>query len=149
MTNKFVVFLDFDGVLHSYKDLRANLEFRLDILERLESFCETHHLDIVISSSWKHHHSLGQMKEYLTPVSPKRIIDITPILPVDHRAEEIGQWLRDNGEDIKGFVILDDVDEGLSEAFPKEFVKVDSNKALTGTEFTKMKEILGGHYAKK
>jgi len=63
---KKILFLDFDGVLHnttSSQELLFNkLGLLIDALQ--EKPCS-----IVISSSWRFHHNLDQLKKYLNPIS--------------------------------------------------------------------------------
>lgn len=72
-----IVFLDFDGVTHpEFCDVDA-LFGRLPLIEAVLREFET--VRIVISSSWRVHHSLDVMREFFSPDMAQRVIDVTPI----------------------------------------------------------------------
>jgi hypothetical protein len=55
-----ILFLDFDGVLHPTHCKQGDEFSRLHLFEVLflDSFCE-----IVVSSSWRFHHSINELKK--------------------------------------------------------------------------------------
>ena len=104
-----IIFLDFDGVLHSTLAYDHEGFFYVPDLEKvLRDFPL---VQIVISSSWRYHESLEQLKEHFSPDIAERIIGVTPSLQPtwqEHaRFKEIMAWITDN--DYKGdWLAIDD-----------------------------------------
>lgn len=140
MSERKVLFLDFDGVTHSYKDIKKNLFFMPAICERLDALCKEFDLEVVVTSSWRLFHPLEDMKEMLQPIEARRIVGVTVDGGKQNRGWEVQQWLKEN-KDVSKFVILDDYDEGISELFGENFVKTDPDKGLTGMDATKLKKV--------
>lgn len=76
--------VDFDGVLHPTS---SSVEQQFCRLALLEAAILGYECDIVISSSWRHHYSLQELKEHF-PASLRRSI-VATIGP-----EHIGKWPR-------------------------------------------------------
>ena len=89
---KKLLFLDFDGVLHtttSSEELLFNkLGLLADVLQKTPC-------SIVISSSWRFHHDLHRLKSYLSPISTL-IVGTTgePFIGRFPRYNEIKEYLR-------------------------------------------------------
>lgn len=129
-----VLFLDIDGVLNSsdwfrvaYETRKAsrkkyedrliadyeNARWELDIspehvvhLKRIMNKVES--LNIVVSSTWRMHYSVDELKTRLSKlleISPNRIVGKTPRL-FERRGKEIKQWIDDHI--VEKFAILDD-----------------------------------------
>jgi hypothetical protein len=79
-----ILFLDFDGILHprpvigrpGETNLFSSLHLMEDVLRQVPD------VEVVISSSWRTHHSLEEMREYFSEDLRERIVDVTP-LPSD------------------------------------------------------------------
>jgi|GEM_PF-6317573 len=148
-----IIFLDVDGVLlepktkqlyrqenrqatlPSYVSLfdKNALDFLKDLVELIEK--QGNEVGIVISSSWKEHKSVNNLKElFKICFFAKYILSKTADLAcisnpewgyVDAltRSEEIELWFNENHHvKIDNFLIIDDYDEGISELFPNNFV---------------------------
>jgi hypothetical protein len=126
-----IVFLDFDGVLNSYEFMRewhergekgtVGLDPKAVVhLNRIVAESGAH---VVVSSSWRYAHKLGELKDILNEVGfVGHVIDVTPlpheingmklslIINGQTRGREIDAWLRATAEDrgVDSFVILDD-----------------------------------------
>lgn len=104
-----ILFLDFDGVLHPF-DCPHGLFTLLPEFERVMR--DFPGVDIVISSSWREAHTLGELRALFSPDIAQRIIGATPILyDRDHepvRETEIRAWLRDAGRETEPWVAIDD-----------------------------------------
>jgi len=92
---KPVLFLDFDGVLH------PNCSAPSDCFCLLPALADTiapFELDIVISSSWRHHRTLRWMKRLFPVPCRKRIIGTTedPFPGTHARWKEIRAYLREH-----------------------------------------------------
>ena len=73
-----IVFLDFDGVTHPATCQVDALFGRLPLIEAvLREFDAPR---IVISSSWRVFHTLGEMREFFSADMAERVIDVTPVL---------------------------------------------------------------------
>lgn len=114
-----ILFLDFDGVTHTNDDLKENLSFRKDNMDRLEKLCEEFELKIVISSSWRLFQSKEDIVCQINHSIGKRVYDMTGE-DMDNRADEVELWLRHNACDL--FIIIDDYDWGLSKKFSQNLI---------------------------
>lgn len=136
-----VIFLDFDGVLHTHADAKENEFNKIHLLERLVR--ETG-AKIVVSSDWRFSWPPEDIKSHLLPTLSDYIIgeticDITP-----SRAYEIYSWLLDN--DVDRFVILDDIEvcsrTNDEYGLIKNFVRTNPETALTDEDVDKAIQIL-------
>lgn len=104
-----IIFLDFDGVLHSTLAHDHEGFFYVPQLEAvLRDFPS---VQIVISSSWRYHENLEQLKEHFSADIAERIISVTPRLEPTWqefaRFKEISAWIEQN--DYKGaWLAIDD-----------------------------------------
>lgn len=71
-----IVFLDFDGVTHPDRCFEQNFFCRLPLIE--EVLREFPAAMVVISSSWRDHHSLAAMSKFFSGGIAPRVIDTTP-----------------------------------------------------------------------
>lgn len=134
------LFLDFDGVInnpetenrpyvwpawHSYAGTRSIVKWvSQDLIEKVEELRSWADADVVISSTWRHHYKLDELREILAPIPSERIIGITPTSNRSFnysssdstRGHEIGVYLHNNPCDR--FIILDDL--GPSEFLPDQ-----------------------------
>jgi hypothetical protein len=131
---KKILFLDFDGVLHnstSSQELLFNkLGLLVDALQ--EKTCS-----IVISSSWRFHHDLDQLKKYMDPIS-ELIIGTTGAAFVGRfpRYNEIKEYLRKN-EPFANWRALDD---SFLE-FPKQCKELILCNSKSGLSDKQIKEL--------
>ncbi len=106
-----ILFLDFDGVLHSDLDLNANF-CKVPCLEKF--LIEMPDVEIVISSTWRENYSLKELKAFSPALLRDRIIDVTPVLEGGFyrggRQREIEDYLQTNGLQAinASWVALDD-----------------------------------------
>lgn len=122
-----VIFFDIDGVLNHQ---HATSLMDWDIVDRLKQMAIDCDAKLVMSSSWKD--TLIRPETYNQPDRAfvfnlvKELGDLfighTPEIDDDCREVEIEAWLSEH-TDVENFVILDDLDFGLPEAFPDNFVK--------------------------
>lgn len=132
---KKLLFLDFDGVLHSeecdkYFTKLTLFELYLKKLPEVE---------IVISSSWRELHSLTELKQFFSESLRDRIVGVTPILDCGcdrgGRQREIEAFLSENNlnEDNAAWIALDDI----SVYFDKSctyLIKVDPGSGFSNKE---------------
>jgi hypothetical protein len=122
-----VIFLDMDGVMNSMPFLlehsaeykkpdgtpytRADSEMWVEMIdpkcvERLNHIVTETGAVVVISSSWRHAHTVEAMREFFDARGfVGKIIDETPTI-AGPRGREIEAWLAD--KNVKAFVVLDD-----------------------------------------
>lgn len=174
---KAIIFLDIDGVLHSFsyekyltnhnKDWYDNdgAIFDPKCIAALETLINTTKARIVISSSWKDSRVCNDALSVLRGIWERRglagdIVGITPTLTPDELHElygfhstqiwkgyEIDQWLKRNPQ-CQSYVIIDDQNVILENQRPF-FVKTDGNKGLTNKDTKKAIEIIAYQGAKK
>lgn len=125
MDTKRILFLDFDGVLNS-DEYEATFIRRLLIADpdSLDPKCVAliqsllnvfPNLFIVVSSTWRNHYSLEELKVILQNKGLKtvnRLLGVTPYLPNSPRSEEIKAWL-DSHPEIIQYAIVDDEPNSL------------------------------------
>jgi hypothetical protein len=137
--NLRVIFLDIDGVLITYGDDAVyyngtDIPFHRPCVECINILIARTGCKIVISSAWR----LTQ-RQRLPAIFREEgiigeIIGSTPSLGI--RGQEIAAWLDFAAGRVTSFVIIDDVDLGISNLFADRFVKTRartgfSPKALT------------------
>ncbi len=72
-----IVFLDFDGVTHPDGCLRELWFCHVPLIE--EVLLEFPLVDLVISSMWREHYSIDEIKRFLPTSLYERVIDVTPV----------------------------------------------------------------------
>lgn len=122
-----VIFFDIDGVLN-HQHAQSLMDW--DIVDRLKQIAIDFDAKLVMSSSWKD--TLIRPETYNPPDRAfvfnlvnelgDLFIGHTPEIDDDCREIEIEEWLNDH-PDVENFVILDDLDFGLPEVFPDNFIK--------------------------
>ncbi len=91
--HRFILFLDFDGVLHPHTSGTCRH------IPLLEDFLRKHpRVQVVISSTWRFQYSLQELKEWFSEDLWDRIIDVTPEAAAGpgSRQHEIELWLREH-----------------------------------------------------
>ena len=88
-----ILFLDFDGVLHSTTSSRELLFKKADALAALLA---NHPCNIVISSSWRFHYEFDEIKSFLP-------FEISQLISGTTGEAHIGKWPRYN--EIKNYMI--------------------------------------------
>lgn len=91
-----LLFLDFDGVLHPASAPEGQLFCRVPHLQQALSH---HCCDLVISSSWRHHFSMGQLLAFLPRDLQVRVVGVTGPNHIGRwpRYQEIQNYLMANG----------------------------------------------------
>lgn len=101
---RFVLFLDFDGVLHPGTSGTMRLVRELErLLTRYPDVV------VVISSSWRMGESLEELRAWFSPEFASRIISVTPVLDQGQpaaRQAEAEAWLAENA--TVAYCALDD-----------------------------------------
>ena len=117
MENEFIIFLDIDGVLNSFKSAKEHKSYEvldssaIDCLDAIIEHCQA---KVVISSSWRKIHTLDSIIERLEEYgfqNSDKVIDITPSLPSGERQDEILKWREDNSHKGMYLIIDDDVQD--------------------------------------
>jgi hypothetical protein len=91
---RFVLFLDFDGVLHPGTSGTMRL---IPALEQLLACYPD--VVVVISSTWRMSESLDELRAWFSPEFASRIISVTPVLDQGQsaaRQAEAEAWLTEN-----------------------------------------------------
>lgn len=154
-----VIFLDIDNVLNTdagiylyYRKTKKNHYIDPKIAANLTKLCNLiPSANIVISSMWRGYFSLEQLRDYLKDyVNPEIIIDKTLISRFsdwDHpnRGKVIANYLEDHPK-IKEYVILDDLDDKISDQHKGHFVHVNPLTGLTSKDVHEAFKILMKRY---
>lgn len=100
------IFLDFDGVLHAESEVGSRPFSRLPLLEGVlnKTDCD---FQIVISSSWRHHCNLDELKTHLRSLK-KYVVGVTPetLHCYDMRYREIMEIVHAYG--LERWIAIDD-----------------------------------------
>jgi HAD domain in Swiss Army Knife RNA repair proteins len=93
-----IIFIDFDGVLHGVQAIESEGFAHVQALEVvLREFPD---VQIVISSSWRYHENLDQLRAHFSADIAKRIVGVTPtLMPTWQeyaRFLEISAWIEQN-----------------------------------------------------
>lgn len=140
-------------IAQSYFLSRPAIQNLESLIERLSRVAP---VGIVLSSAWRLDGTLEQIRDqmFVNESFSRWIIDKIPDddwwritkgekpLSLRGRAQQIEYWLLENVStwDVSHFVILDDVDEGLSERFPGQFIRIDD--LLSEGDIEKVYEVL-------
>ena len=159
-----VIFLDIDGVLNpkwwerKEKADRFGCLFDAKAVANLAKIVEETEAEIVVSSSWKLMGLQTLQDMWKERKLPGNIIDITPnymsdelllnadmndtdIDSLDIRGIEIKGWLVLHGADVSNYVIIDDMDDILSEQ-QSHFVQTDPEFGITNDDVKKVVHLL-------
>ncbi len=103
-----VVFLDIDGVLAPIRRWDRYGDLESACIEVLNEIVASSRADVVVSSTWRHGKSVGELQAMLEAEGfTGRVVDKTPTgAPGAGRGEEIAAWLAKHPVD--GYVIIDD-----------------------------------------
>ena len=134
-----LVFLDIDGVMNSITGsvlYMADMEVsKIELLKKLINLSGAE--GIVLTSDRRF--SKPYMDQFIE-VMDKFEIFLEGTLrypkeyeedPDDNRGKQIVDYLESSKNDIESIVILDNEDDGISDLFPDEFLKVDRKDGLT------------------
>ena len=119
-TDNCVLFLDFDGVTHPQPCFQENVFCRLPLIEAVLRERELRDVEIVISSSWRDHYSLDEMREFFSLDFYRRVIGVTPSItkpgrnwmpghePEFEREWECLAWIKTNRPSGTRWLAIDD-----------------------------------------
>jgi len=151
-----IIFLDVDGVLNNAETHRSKEHHQtwpdwgyvgLDrrLVKRLNTLVEATDAKIVLSSTWRLHHTPDEMRERLVSAGMDpaiKILDRTPYLGREPRHREIEEWLkgREKSLGVKAYVIIDDDSDAEIKG---HFVHTAHDAGLTDEDVTEAIKILG------
>lgn len=148
-----IVFLDFDGVIVNPATCQKNGDteepytfFDKDSCDLVKKLCEESNARIVISSSWRLHHSQDAIQSILNAVCSNLGYYLhddwqTHHMDIGHRALEIREWLSEHPNNQ--FLILDDnpiKDNDGQEPYSKYTVTTDHDEGFTVENYEMAKE---------
>lgn len=157
-----IIFLDIDGVLNpKWWDSDKQSDnygclFDAKAVANLSKIVEETEAEIVISSSWKDMGLVELQNMWRDRNLPGKIVDITPDYMSDElllkedssnmdylyeRGSEIQGWLLLHGDDIRRYVIIDDMDDILPEQL-SYFVQTDPEMGITNDDVKKVVRLL-------
>lgn len=142
-----VIFLDIDGVLNDHTPVVGNY---CGINRRpARNFCRllNRNTQVVISSAWRYmvHGGAMTIEGFRYMLATHGIFaNILGVTPTDEtvlsRADQIMFTIYEHK--ISRFVVLDDLDLGLSEKFGNRFVKVNGKRGLTMWDVKRAAKVL-------
>lgn len=122
-----IIFLDIDGVLNVYCEGRDEYgcTFHKHFEDNLRWIIEQTNAKIVISSTWRMD-GLEVIKEMWNKRNlAGEIIDVTPVIDICNRGQEIQYWLDRNN--VSNYVIIDD-DTDMLDSQMNNFVRTSKNE---------------------
>ena len=142
------IFLDIDGGLNRGHDSsKGGFQWSaVECVEALNLITEATGAEIVVSSAWRHSHTLNGLRKVLKKWGVTgKVTDVTPShlmggfdeeegrnLTVP-RIEEIAWWLRKEPGEVNSFVILDDNDPQIGIDFDHPIPHLEPHIVLTDT----------------
>ena len=146
-----IVFLDIDGVLNSdgYVSTRPQVSDELWTIEdidpkniaTLNTLVAVTSAQFVLSSSWRHHHTLAEMQALLEMRGfSGTLIGATPRLFGETRGAEIRTWLQVQPSPPHAFAVLDD--EPPSDNLGHVWIRTDPLVGLTVSDVQRLIELL-------
>lgn len=161
-----LIFLDFDGVInnretekrpykwpawHDFGGTTSMLTWVCPkLIQKVEELRAWADADIVISSTWRLHYELEELRKILSPIPAERIVGVTPVANAwsSHtRGLEIQEYL--HGDPRDRFVILDDL--GLGEFLPDQrdkLAQTNDDLGITDEDVASAKKILDSQVPK-
>jgi hypothetical protein len=145
-----VVFLDVDGVLNGDRffadrepvvggELWTEDDLDPSCIRVLNDLIQRSGACIVVSSSWRHHHSIDELRALFQRKGLiADIIDVTPRMAGEPRGVEIATWLA--AYDTSQFVVLDD--EVPSGGLAAHWVRTDATTGLVPADMNRAIGIL-------
>lgn len=140
-----VLFLDFDGVLTYTDHMRKTKEVWDPVaLNNLHDVVQATGCKIVVSSSWRHNHSIAELSALLS-MAHGIVIDKTPGMGQifthdnDGRGNCITQWLMEHGEGVRNWAIVDD---SLGDMHPWMLSRIVATKSHEGLTWEKASELI-------
>jgi hypothetical protein len=144
--NCVVLFLDFDGVLHSRGGATAGERFsKRPMLEALLRESDLQHVVIVIASTWREVYPLRELASIFSNDIRPRIIDTTPTLSdttSDYlRYREIREWLNLHST-VSRWVALDDAVEDFPHSKRGNLIFTNPDIGLESGVISRLRDML-------
>lgn len=149
-----IIFLDFDGVMHPEFCHESDHFVHLHTFEAVMRAAP--HVELVISSTWRHKRSLNELKALFSADVAARIIGATPqyaeleevpdALVGYEREAECRNWLRQQGRATQGWLAVDDRSWNFRPFNPNVFL-VDGEVGLDATAAAKLAARIHGSVA--
>jgi hypothetical protein len=140
-SSRKIVFLDIDGVLNGDRYIEARGPQASDELwtsadldplaiQALNALIQQTGAKVVVSSSWRHHHTLDELRDVLRERGfVGDLIDVTPRMHGEPRGVEIRTWIRVQSTPNLRIVVLDD--EAPTAELDSRWVRTDPTCGLT------------------
>jgi hypothetical protein len=147
-----IVFLDIDGVLNSERYVRSRTsvprgelwtveDIDPEAVRALNHVVERTGAKFVLSSSWRHHHTLDEVAALLRERGfSGELIDVTPRLYGETRGAEIRTWLRVQSTPPSAFAVLDD--DAATDGLEPFWIRTDTEQGLTPADAERLAALL-------
>lgn len=128
-----LIYLDFDGVLHSVTRRNGSFEF----LHAFETVLREYpQVEVVVSSSWRESATLDEMRDWFSDDVRHRIVGVTPVLAGQPRVAEVLAHRASSGR-LDPFLVIDDaVDQ-----FPENWESLLACNPNSGLDLAKRTEL--------
>lgn len=155
---KFILFLDFDGVLCTPRQAYANADLGLlgcldpVAMRFLDRICYEHPVKVVISSTWRigndslYFHGLFKAAGCYKLASSIHKDWATPRLS-GFRGLEIMDWLERNVDTVHDYLIIDDESDMLDNQMSR-FVKTSMNDGMLTEHYIKIESTIRAFFKK-
>ena len=137
-----IVFLDFDGVINS-KETKTFSKGRIlkHLVELLNPLAA--HAKFIISRNWRYGSTPEQLQHFLNQHGfIGEVVGRTGILPEENRGEEIRQFLKEHGDKIDKFVIVDDIIVGMDEPLLERLARTNNDIGIVQEDVDKALKLL-------
>lgn len=153
---ELILFLDFDGVLHSDWDRPPVLFSQLPLLEAV--LREHAHVNIVLSTSWRETDPLEELQKPFSEDLRQRVIGSTPVLnPItrarypyllspSERQSECEAWLIENRTAQHPWIAIDDRHWWFEPGCPRLFVTLQKT-GLVEAQLPDLRALIERHTA--
>lgn len=122
-------------------DIGAVLRFNPFAINNLKKLCNNYDAKIVISSKWRLYNNMDQLTALFKLWGlDGLIIDVTPTTHTSI-GHDIQEWFNTTGCKVASYVILDDVDDNLSELFDEKFVNTEDTLFFSSEHYEKATQI--------
>lgn len=147
-----LIFLDIDGVLNDHSMVIGYCRIEQRLAQLFQSSLEATDAQFVVSSAWRYMVHSGSMTLggfrnlfWSHGIDGARLAGITAKdtnAEQDCRGELIAQWIAENVHEPLSYVVIDDLDLGISKS-GHPFIQTESNVGLTMRQALEVNDILG------
>lgn len=161
MHKRFILFLDFDGVLCTSRQAYAvgdrGLLGCLDpvALDFLNRICRENKIWVIISSTWRIGSDIMEFHKMFKATGHFDLVNslyfkeyATPGSKTGHRGSEIESWLESNSDVVLDYMIIDDEDHDIYEFQKEKMTKTDGRNGILFEHYIKIEKTVASSMGK-